>query len=344
MSTEVGELADLVVTLAQVKPDAALSAIGLAPTTDGDPDALAILTNLVRQAPAEHAVRHRLLERLSTFGPRLSSAEIGAAGHLIRTSDPRFPEVDARLTLPWLDGTLTKALQTVFTLEREVGEPWTLVGGLMVMLHCSENGVTFTRATADADLAVGVFTHRYALRALTGSLVALGFTDETPAPLAGDTHLSYRWVSPDSKIDLMVPPGVNEQETVPRTVTRRPSVELPATQQALARSERIRIQLADGTVGATRRPNLLGALVIKSVAAVKDRREPARHREDVVALCEAIAYSGSHRRYVHELRPKDIVRLRSVYEDLSPAEWRRSRDPEAAHEALAYMVGGSGEF
>ncbi len=301
---------------------------------------LETLANLVRQAPAAHAERERLLRRLGTdVDESVPTPSIATAAYLLRTRPPRYPEPGTMITLPALDAPLTEALATLLALDRTVAEPWTLVGGLMVMLHAVEHGVPFSRATSDADVAVGVFTHRAALQHVTRALRDLGFADATPTPLASDAPLSYRWRRDGVHVDLMVPPGVNDQDSVPRTVTRRPAVELPATQQALARSERPVVRTADGTEGHLRRPNLLGAVTMKAAALAADRRDPRRHAADVVVLCDALAVSGLHVTYVAEMRPKDRARLRAAATTLTAADWASAGDPEAARGALDYLLG-----
>ncbi|MCR6493153.1 hypothetical protein [Cellulomonas sp. P24] len=317
-------------------------------TLDGDistgdrTKALATLLNMVRQAPATHADRAALLDGIQALGDDVPTGQILAASRLLRTYAPRFPDSGTQVELPTLDPVLTGAMETVFALDAAVPDPWTLVGGLMVMLHCLEHQVQFTRATGDADLAVGVFTHRDALSRLTQQLRLLGFEDITPAPLAGGSQLSYRWAKAKVAVDLMVPEAANSQDRVPIAVNRRPAVELPATQQALARSERVRVTISRGPEGTVRRPNLLGALIMKASAAVTDRREPERHVADLVVLCHAVAVSGHVSAFANQLRPKDLARLRKARARLTMRDWRRSSAPDEARGALDYLVDDSG--
>ena len=233
---------------------------------------------------------------------------------------------------------LTDVYATLIDLDTHVSEPWTLIGGLMVLTHCAEHGAPFTRPTGDADVAVSVFTHRSALHSLTARLRRTGFRDVTPDPLAGGPHLSYRWSRSAAKIDVAVPPKANEQKDAATTVSGHISVELPATQQALSRTQRLAIRLADGTQGHVRRPDLLGSVVIKAAAAVADRRNPARHREDLVALADLLAASGQHVEYAHQVRGKDAKRIRSALALITAREWRGATDPDAARAAMQFII------
>lgn len=104
------------------------------------------------------------LASIATHGSNTPTGDLLTAGSLLRGNPPRFPGAGITVTLPAFDLILTGAIQTTFALDRAVPGPWSLVGGLMVMLHCAEQQVPFSRATGDADLAVGVFTHRTALQ------------------------------------------------------------------------------------------------------------------------------------------------------------------------------------
>jgi hypothetical protein len=300
------------------------------------------IEQLLRQAPMPAVQRRELLERLRAAMPTLIAdhgdevVETAAALHdavlriPISTSEP--------VALPALDATLAAAYQTLIGLDAAVSEPWTLIGGLMVMTHCLERGAPFNRPTGDADIAVSVFTHRRALARVTGHLRDAQFVDVSPPALPGDDQLSYRWAREGVKLDVAVPPKANDQRDPPTTVTGRTAVELPATQQALRRTERLR-STADGIRGFVRRPDLLGAIVIKSAAAAADRRDPDRHREDLVTLADIMAFDGDQTEYAPQTTEKDRARIRTAMHDISMRQWRAARDPDAARRALEYLVG-----
>lgn len=239
--------------------------------------------------------------------------------------------------LPPLTAQLSAALEVLTVLDREVREPWTLIGGLMVLLTCAEHGRRFHRATVDADVVVGVFTHRRALRRLTSQLRRDDFVDDSPDPTTGGERLAYRWRRDAVVLDVTVPPKVNEQDDPPTTVVGRRSVALPGTQQALRRTERLPVRLPGGVDGHVRRPDLLGAVVLKSVAAVSDRRDAGRHREDLVMLADLLATTGRHVTYRPVVRAKDCRRIAAAAARVTLGEWRTADDPDAARAALDHL-------
>ena len=85
-----------------------------------------------------------------------------------------------------------------------------LIGGLMALTHCAEHRAPFTRPTGDADIAVSFFTHRRALHSVTMRLTKLGFSDDTPDRFGGGPQLSYRWTRSNVKLDVAVPPKIND--------------------------------------------------------------------------------------------------------------------------------------
>lgn len=298
--------------------------------------ALENLNNLLRQLPAHHADRLHLRDQLSAAAPQATATSLHTAGELLRSGSPRYPQMPGTLTLPALDPVLTETFAVLQTLDASP-HPWTVVGGLMVMTHCLRHGVPFTRATGDADIAVGVFTHRRALRELTRDMTQLGFADITPGSMTGE-NLSYRWSRDPVLIDLLVPERVNDQRSVPHTASRRPAVELPGVQQALARTQRLTIELHAGPTGPIRVPDLLGALTIKSTAALSDRLDTDRHFSDLVMLIDALAASGDVVRYASELRSEDRTRIRLATDRLTAAQRRTSTDPLAAGDALDLLL------
>lgn len=335
MTTSIDVLAEIVTTLTTI--DTARIQLDGPATSIEHHVALSNLTNLMRQLPARHADRLHLLDLLNSVAPEASTTALLAVAEILRRSPPRVPMVAGTHPLPALDPVLTETFAVLQRLDRSP-QPWTVVGGLMVMVHCGRHNVPFTRATGDADIAVGVFTHRRALRELTRDMTKLGFVDVTPEPLAG-ALLSYRWARDPVMIDLIVPERVNNQDTVPLTASRLPAVELPGVQQALARTERLTIALDDGRTGPIRVPDLLGALTIKSTAVLSDRRATARHLSDLVALLDALAASGDVIGYAGEIRSEDRTRIRRGTDRLTASHWLRSEDSTAAQDALGFLLG-----
>ncbi len=311
------------------------------PSTDG----LLSVRNLVLQLPLEAVTRERFIAELAAIGPLNDGDEriAAAAAYALRTRPSRIPTVVASpLVLPMLGEALEDAIAAVLDLDVAVAAPWTVIGGLMVLAHCVEHGARFPRTTVDADVSVGVFTHRNSLRALTARLLDEGFVDATPDPTTGGPRLSYRWVRGRTQVDVTVPPRANSQRRMPTAAGGRPAVEMDGTQQALRRTERMAARLADGRSGHLRRPDLVGAVVLKSVAVNGDRRSPGRHREDLVVLADLMAASGLHQHYASQVRPKDARRIAAAVGEIVVHEWQLAEDPEAARAALDQLAATPG--
>lgn len=234
---------------------------------------------------------------------------------------------------------LIPSLQTLNAMDQRVASSsWTVVGGLMVHLHCAEAGIQPSRTTEDIDLAVDVFVDRTALYRLTEVLRDLGFQDVTPDPLTGGSQLSYRWQRDGVKVDLMVPERAGRQRRVARTITARRSVELPAVQQAVMRSDRVAVMVDGLRYASVRRPNVLGAVVIKAVASTQDRRDPDRHREDLVMLGAVAAGRPDLARLATQVSPKDRKRLRAALDSMPERFWQVVPEPAEAKSALMLLT------
>jgi hypothetical protein len=60
---------------------------------------------------------------------------------------------------------------------------------------------------------------------------------------------------------------------------------------------------------------------MKATAAVADRRNPARSREDLVALADLLAASERHTEYTRQVRNKDAKRIRLALALTTAREW-----------------------
>ena len=152
------------------------------------------------------------------------------------------------------------------------------------------------------------------LAVFTGTLQALGYEPQT----SGD-GLQHRWtrtvgvdghgVPVVAQVDVMVPEGVGERASSRVGAGGAATLETPGGSQALSRSEAVEVQ-AGGRVGRVRRPNLVGALVMK--AAAHERQSGvagARHRLYFATLVSMLA--GRDLRGV-EWKKADRRRLRAM--------------------------------
>lgn len=121
-------------------------------------------------------------------------------------------------------------------------------------------------------------------------------------------------------------------------MNRLRSPEMSGLQQAIMRTERINVSALD-VVGRLRRPNLLGAVVLKSEAPVTDNRDRNRHRSDLVALGSVAALHPDLAVYANESTPKDQRRIGRALDGIPVAMWSVIADPEAARDALSLLRG-----
>jgi hypothetical protein len=122
------------------------------------------------------------------------------------------------------------------------------------------------------------------LHTFTKTLTDLDFE---PAGISAE-GAQHRWVRGKALMDVLLPDGVGERTGKRRGVTGSPTLPTTGGTQALQRSEVVAVKV-DGREGFVRRPNLLGALVVKA-AAHGNTGDPgvARHRRDFVVLAGMI--------------------------------------------------------
>jgi hypothetical protein len=183
---------------------------------------------------------------------------------------------------------------------------WTLVGALMVMLHELEAGTLSSRATTDADMVVEARGITNATRDMARILLKHGWTlDDEQVDIEGH---GYTFRRGGVSLDLIAPEGLGERADL-ATIPPLTVPPLPGTRQALDRTQQIAV-IHDGRPGMIPRPDLLGALVIKSCAATSDRTAvTARHREDLARLYALVA---DPKQLAGDLSKKDRHRLRSA--------------------------------
>jgi hypothetical protein len=143
------------------------------------------------------------------------------------------------------------------------------------------------------------------LQRFTGTLTDLGF-ESAGISAEGNQH---RWVRGKALIDVLLPEGVGERASKRQGVSGGPTLPTAGGTQALQRSQVVAVTV-DGRQGFVRRPNLIGALVVKA-AAHSNAGDPgiARHRRDFVLLAGMITATD----FLDEnLTRKDRQRLRSI--------------------------------
>jgi hypothetical protein len=243
---------------------------------------------------------------------------------LLRADDP--------LVLPHL-GSIGRLWAAVLDVADQGAHGWTLVGALMVMLHEHEAGIPTRPATADADAVVDARGATGATRMMATLLQAQGWELDT-AHVDVDGH-GYKFVRDGLEFDVLAPEGMGARADL-TTVPPLRAPQLAGTRQALDRTQRIAVDL-DGRTAALPRPDLLGALVVKSCAAASDHvRGPQRHREDLARLYRLVTDPAAW-----TLTNKDRKRLRATAEPT----WEVLEDPadraaaRAAHRLLTTPPG-----
>lgn len=161
---------------------------------------------------------------------------------------------------------------------------WTVVGGLMISLLCEESGRSYLRATEDIDGIVQVRGVAGATRQFSELLTELGW--ELPDENLKGTGTGFRFRKGKSLFDLLAPEGVGARADL-TTLPPMETVDIPGGTRALQRTQLCPVSV-NGRAGWVPRPDLLGGIVIKSCAAVKDRggghKDPARHIDDLAHL------------------------------------------------------------
>jgi hypothetical protein len=207
-----------------------------------------------------------------------------------------LPEMPPEQTASWLG---------VLDLYDHLSDGWTLIGGQLVHLHCADRGQFPARPTNDADTVIDVRADPTILHTFTSTLTDLGF--ETAGISAEGRQ--HRWVRGEASIDVLLPEGIGERASLREGVTGSPTLPTEGGTQALRRTEVVPVTV-EGREGFVRRPNLVGALVVKAAAHTNPGdHDPRRHRRDFVVLADLVTARDFA---ADELTKKDRQRLRSM--------------------------------
>jgi hypothetical protein len=195
---------------------------------------------------------------------------------------------------------LILSLAEKFGAERE----WTLVGGLMVQLHGFERDDD-PRPTADIDVLGAAKRPPRMTETMAGLLLELGA--EVADPPRSDPKLGYRFEFEGEIVELLGPDGLR---TDPRTTGGLRTFQASGGSQALHRTEVVMVSLDGADPVAVRRPDLLGAILIKARVVTKRREQKfASDREDLIRL---LGYAEDPRRMADEMSKKEKGWLRDL--------------------------------
>lgn len=209
------------------------------------------------------------------------------------------------IVLPAMPPEQTASWMGVLELYDRLNDGWTLIGGQLVHLHCAERGQFPVRPTNDLDTVIDVRAHPRILHTFTMALTDLGFRSAGTSA-EGREH---RWVRAQASIDVLLPEGIGERASERKGVTGSPTLPTEGGTQALRRSETVAV-IVEGRAGFVRRPNLVGALVVKAAAhGHAGDLDPRRHRRDFLVLAGLVRASDFTD---DELNKTDRSRLHSM--------------------------------
>lgn len=159
----------------------------------------------------------------------------------------------------------------------EPSAPWALIGGLMVQLHGYEAG-DLVRPTTDIDVfgdaRTGDMTERIAQTLLDRG-------GKPSEPTGVDSNLGYQFEIDGETVEVLGSDGLRGD---PKTFGDRVTFQVPGGTQALFRTEVIGVSLSGQAPIAVRRPNLLGAILIKARVVLKHRDKFESDRQDLLRL------------------------------------------------------------
>ena len=209
------------------------------------------------------------------------------------------------IVLPAMPEEQTASWLALLELYDVLAQGWTLIGGQLVHLHCAERGQFPERATNDADTVVDVRADPTILHTFTKALTDLGFRS---AGISAEGR-QHRWVRDKASLDVLLPEGIGERASAREGVTGSPTLPTQGGTQALARSEVVAVTV-EGREGFVRRPNLVGALVVKAAAHTNvGDHDLRRHRRDFLVLAGLITASDFGN---EQLSKKDRRRLKGM--------------------------------
>jgi hypothetical protein len=214
---------------------------------------------------------------------------------------------------------------------------WTLIGGLMVQLHAIEHDLD-SRLTSDIDL-LGDSRRRPSTTQRIAEILESrgGIMAEPPR---SNRDLGYQFEIDGEIVEVLGTEGIGESG--PKTIGDFRTFQVPGGTQALRRTEVVNISLDGKPAIDMRRPNLLGAILIKARVVSKRRRTKFESdRQDLILLLSlaedprGLAESGGLRRTEREWLRKIEAKLNfsdTGLADLFTAE--RLRDAEQAYRLL----------
>lgn len=216
------------------------------------------------------------------------------------------------------------------------GERWSLIGGLMVQLHAFEHGAG-TRPTADIDVLGDSRRRPPETARIAKILIERG--RELAVPPVSDENLGYRFEVEGEVVEVVGSEGVRRD---PMTLGKYTTFQVPGGSQALSRTEVVRVSLDENPPVELRRPNLLGAILIKARAVAERRDKLDSDRQDLILLLSFIhdprALAGKERLRTSEKSWLQDIEPLMAFEDAALAEVFPARNVERARQAYRLLI------
>lgn len=210
------------------------------------------------------------------------------------------------IVLPAMSEAQTASWHALMDVHDRLRTGWTLIGGQLVHLHCAERAAWPQRPTDDVDTVIDVRASAAMLQQFTETLLDLGFVS---AGVSGDGY-EHRWIKDQAMLDVLLPDGIGKRAASRTGATGSPTLSTPGGTQALQRSDSVAVTV-ESREGFVRRPNLVGALVIKAAAHTTPVAEVVkrRHRLDFATLASLVAARDFRDEHITS---KDRLRLREM--------------------------------
>lgn len=214
-----------------------------------------------------------------------------------------------------------------------LGHDITLVGGLMVATFAAQADIMMPRVTEDIDALVRVSAVAREPESFVASLKERGYKLHPDHPRS-DGH-AFRYVR-EAKgerhvVDVLID-GSRTQRTTPRTEGTLIPAAIPGGAYALNMPETISI-VAGTTAGDVVRPTHLGALLLKSRAAARDKTDKReRHFTDLAVLYAAMSDPGVVAEQASTKHRRELSAVAPSFDELAPASRNAA---EAAYRFLS---------
>ena len=208
------------------------------------------------------------------------------------------------------------AWELLVGISNDIGSGWTLVGGQMVTLHQVERtgGISFSaglpnlRISQDLDLVVDIRVSKNKLTQIHKILEIYGFDQQIRA-------ISHRYLrdSDGLLVDVLVPENLGTH--LPRLGGGK-TFQAIGSSQALKRSEPVMVSL-EASQGVVYRPNLVGAIVMKSKVCERVGKGGQRYNRDLEDVATLTALLTEEDLRAVQLKPKERALLRGMLPKVS---------------------------